>query len=154
MKIWLWVLFEGSCKLKGSTDEAFCVELTWSMRKDWFKLELCCAVKNTQLVLKSFSTSPFSSLSESFFMVKGAALFLQQGGSTQGPKTPTHHKHAGGNTQTDTLFVSRSSLAQMKEESYSMRRLFSVWVLFLCLSWKERSDLRTVTWAEVTGLSR
>ncbi|XP_005735276.1 protein phosphatase Slingshot homolog 1 isoform X2 [Maylandia zebra] len=34
-------------------------------------------------------------LSESFFMVKGAALFLQQGGSTQGPKTPTHHKHAG-----------------------------------------------------------
>lgn len=35
------------------------------------------------------------SLSESFFMVKGAALFLQQGGATQGPKTPTHHKNAG-----------------------------------------------------------
>ncbi|XP_074546248.1 protein phosphatase Slingshot homolog 1 isoform X1 [Halichoeres trimaculatus] len=35
------------------------------------------------------------SLSESFFMVKGAALFLQQGGNAQGPKTPTHHKHAG-----------------------------------------------------------
>ncbi|XP_030005693.1 protein phosphatase Slingshot homolog 1 isoform X2 [Sphaeramia orbicularis] len=35
------------------------------------------------------------SLSESFFMVKGAALFLQQGSSAQGPKTPTHHKHAG-----------------------------------------------------------
>uniref|UniRef100_A0A671XFJ0 Protein phosphatase Slingshot homolog 1 n=1 Tax=Sparus aurata TaxID=8175 RepID=A0A671XFJ0_SPAAU len=34
-------------------------------------------------------------LSESFFMVKGAALFLQQGGNAQGPKTPTHHKHAG-----------------------------------------------------------
>uniref|UniRef100_A0A8C3G4N1 Slingshot N-terminal domain-containing protein n=1 Tax=Cyclopterus lumpus TaxID=8103 RepID=A0A8C3G4N1_CYCLU len=34
-------------------------------------------------------------LSESFFMVKGAALFLQQGGGAQGPKTPTHHKHAG-----------------------------------------------------------
>ncbi|XP_019909158.1 protein phosphatase Slingshot homolog 1 isoform X2 [Esox lucius] len=34
-------------------------------------------------------------LSESFFMVKGAALFLQQGTNTQGPKTPTHHKHAG-----------------------------------------------------------
>uniref|UniRef100_A0A3P9P7P6 Protein phosphatase Slingshot homolog 1 n=1 Tax=Poecilia reticulata TaxID=8081 RepID=A0A3P9P7P6_POERE len=28
-------------------------------------------------------------------MVKGAALFLQQGGNAQGPKTPTHHKHAG-----------------------------------------------------------
>uniref|UniRef100_A0A3Q0SCW1 Protein phosphatase Slingshot homolog 1 n=1 Tax=Amphilophus citrinellus TaxID=61819 RepID=A0A3Q0SCW1_AMPCI len=41
-------------------------------------------------------------------MVKGAALFLQQGGSTQGPKTPTHHKHAGGNqlAQADTSFVS------------------------------------------------
>uniref|UniRef100_A0A3B5L046 Uncharacterized protein n=1 Tax=Xiphophorus couchianus TaxID=32473 RepID=A0A3B5L046_9TELE len=37
----------------------------------------------------------FSSISESFFMVKGAALFLQQGSNTQGPKTPTHHKHAG-----------------------------------------------------------
>ncbi|XP_041826691.1 protein phosphatase Slingshot homolog 1 [Melanotaenia boesemani] len=35
------------------------------------------------------------SLSESFFMVKGAALFLQQGGNAQEPKTPTHHKHAG-----------------------------------------------------------
>ncbi|KAM9541214.1 protein phosphatase Slingshot homolog 1-like isoform 1-T1 [Salvelinus alpinus] len=34
-------------------------------------------------------------LSESFFMVKGAALFLQQGTNAQGPKTPTHHKHAG-----------------------------------------------------------
>lgn len=28
-------------------------------------------------------------------MVKGAALFLQQGGTAQEPKTPTHHKHAG-----------------------------------------------------------
>ncbi|KAM6986490.1 protein phosphatase Slingshot homolog 1 [Aplochiton taeniatus] len=35
------------------------------------------------------------SLSESFFMVKGAALFLQQGNSAQDPRTPTHHKHAG-----------------------------------------------------------
>uniref|UniRef100_A0AAQ4S1Z8 Slingshot N-terminal domain-containing protein n=1 Tax=Gasterosteus aculeatus aculeatus TaxID=481459 RepID=A0AAQ4S1Z8_GASAC len=42
-----------------------------------------------------FPRLPFPSLSESFFMVKGAALFLQQGGGAQGPKTPTHHKHAG-----------------------------------------------------------
>ncbi|XP_042297892.1 protein phosphatase Slingshot homolog 1 isoform X2 [Sceloporus undulatus] len=35
-------------------------------------------------------------LSESFFMVKGAALFLQQGNSPQGPRTLPHpHKHAG-----------------------------------------------------------
>lgn len=44
-------------------------------------------------MLTLFST--FSSLSESFFMVKGAALFLQQGGNAEEPKTPTHHKHAG-----------------------------------------------------------
>ncbi|XP_077165221.1 protein phosphatase Slingshot homolog 1 isoform X2 [Paroedura picta] len=35
-------------------------------------------------------------LSESFFMVKGAALFLQQGNSPQGPRSLPHpHKHAG-----------------------------------------------------------
>uniref|UniRef100_A0A1A7WJA2 Protein phosphatase Slingshot homolog 1 n=1 Tax=Iconisemion striatum TaxID=60296 RepID=A0A1A7WJA2_9TELE len=34
-------------------------------------------------------------LSESFFMVKGAALFLQQGSSQQGPKAHPPHKHAG-----------------------------------------------------------
>uniref|UniRef100_A0A8C5HK43 Protein phosphatase Slingshot homolog 1 n=1 Tax=Gouania willdenowi TaxID=441366 RepID=A0A8C5HK43_GOUWI len=34
-------------------------------------------------------------ISESFFMVKGAALFLQQGCTAEEPKTPTHHKHAG-----------------------------------------------------------
>ncbi|XP_046495224.1 protein phosphatase Slingshot homolog 1 isoform X1 [Equus quagga] len=36
------------------------------------------------------------SLSESFFMVKGAALFLQQGSSPQGQRSLQHpHKHAG-----------------------------------------------------------
>ncbi|KAM9094392.1 protein phosphatase Slingshot homolog 1 isoform X1 [Sarcophilus harrisii] len=36
------------------------------------------------------------SLSESFFMVKGAALFLQQGNSPQGPRSLQQpHKHAG-----------------------------------------------------------
>ncbi|XP_031712286.1 protein phosphatase Slingshot homolog 1 isoform X2 [Anarrhichthys ocellatus] len=34
-------------------------------------------------------------LSESFFMVKGAALFLQQGSSHQGQKAHPHTKHAG-----------------------------------------------------------
>ncbi|KFO23743.1 Protein phosphatase Slingshot like protein 1 [Fukomys damarensis] len=37
-----------------------------------------------------------ASLSESFFMVKGAALFLQQGNSPQGQRSLQHpHKHAG-----------------------------------------------------------
>ncbi|XP_041095904.1 protein phosphatase Slingshot homolog 1-like [Polyodon spathula] len=35
------------------------------------------------------------SLSESFFMVKGAALFLQQGSSPLSQKVHPHHKHAG-----------------------------------------------------------
>ncbi|KAF3850842.1 hypothetical protein F7725_012614 [Dissostichus mawsoni] len=34
-------------------------------------------------------------LSESYFMVKGAALFLQQGSSNEGQKAHPHHKHAG-----------------------------------------------------------
>ncbi|CAL8334537.1 unnamed protein product [Arctogadus glacialis] len=34
------------------------------------------------------------SLGESFFMVKGAALFLQQGTSPQGQHAQAHHQHA------------------------------------------------------------
>ncbi|ELW63818.1 Protein phosphatase Slingshot like protein 1 [Tupaia chinensis] len=48
---------------------------------------------------RSFHCSEVSSpdyLSESFFMVKGAALFLQQGSSPQGQRSLQHpHKHAG-----------------------------------------------------------
>uniref|UniRef100_A0AAY4B9V2 Protein phosphatase Slingshot homolog 1 n=1 Tax=Denticeps clupeoides TaxID=299321 RepID=A0AAY4B9V2_9TELE len=43
-----------------------------------------------------YSTCTFREVThDSFFMVKGAALFLQQGSSAQGQRTPTHHKHAG-----------------------------------------------------------
>uniref|UniRef100_A0A8C8DI59 Protein phosphatase Slingshot homolog 1 n=1 Tax=Oryzias sinensis TaxID=183150 RepID=A0A8C8DI59_9TELE len=54
---------------------------------------ISCSDSDTDL--PHVSSSVLCSLSESFFMVKGAALFLQQGGATQEPKTPTHHKHAG-----------------------------------------------------------
>uniref|UniRef100_A0A674EV13 Protein phosphatase Slingshot homolog 1 n=1 Tax=Salmo trutta TaxID=8032 RepID=A0A674EV13_SALTR len=47
------------------------------------------------LMQSETSVNPVFLLSESFFMVKGAALFLQQGTNAQGPKTPTHHKLAG-----------------------------------------------------------
>uniref|UniRef100_A0A3Q3AZC9 Protein phosphatase Slingshot homolog 1 n=1 Tax=Kryptolebias marmoratus TaxID=37003 RepID=A0A3Q3AZC9_KRYMA len=43
----------------------------------------------------NFSLPFVRSLSESFFMVKGAALFLQQGSSQQGQKAHPPHKHAG-----------------------------------------------------------
>lgn len=57
------------------------------------ELLLCSMVSN------DFNSSVplFCSLSESFFMVKGAALFLQQGSSHQGQKAHPHHKHAGEN---------------------------------------------------------
>lgn len=79
------------------------------------------------------------SLSESFFMVKGAALFLQQGGSTQGPKTPTHHKHAGGNrvTQKHTKFFLFYLCSLHKQDPRQKQmcicRVFSpcLWVLFV-----------------------
>nr|XP_012612076.1 protein phosphatase Slingshot homolog 1-like [Microcebus murinus] len=45
------------------------------------------------------------SLSESFFMVKGAALFLQQGSSAQGQRCLQHpHKHAGDGSKLMLLF--------------------------------------------------
>lgn len=50
----------------------------------------------------------FCSLSESFFMVKGAALFLQQGSSHQGQKAHPHHKHAGETHKTLTKLNSSS----------------------------------------------
>ncbi|XP_051906596.1 protein phosphatase Slingshot homolog 1 isoform X2 [Hippocampus zosterae] len=49
---------------------------------------LCCGMTNPVLCV-------VVSLSESFFIVKGAGLFLQQGGSTEPPDMPTQHKHAG-----------------------------------------------------------
>ncbi|XP_044541394.1 protein phosphatase Slingshot homolog 1 [Gracilinanus agilis] len=46
--------------------------------------------------VQSFYDFTVLSLSESFFMVKGAALFLQQGNSPQGPRSLQQpHKHAG-----------------------------------------------------------
>uniref|UniRef100_A0A3Q2XBT5 Protein phosphatase Slingshot homolog 1 n=1 Tax=Hippocampus comes TaxID=109280 RepID=A0A3Q2XBT5_HIPCM len=40
------------------------------------------------------SAASSASSAESFLMVKGAALFLQQGSSTEPPDMPTQHKHA------------------------------------------------------------
>lgn len=54
----------------------------------------------------------FPSLSESFFMVKGAALFLQQGNSPQGQRSLQHpHKHAG-----NLSFSRWSSFSVLQEE--------------------------------------
>ncbi|XP_062873561.1 protein phosphatase Slingshot homolog 1 [Trichomycterus rosablanca] len=72
------------------------------------------------------------SLSESFFMVKGAALFLQQGSSTQGQKTHPHHKHAGDLPQHLQVMINilrsedRIKLAVSLESAWSDRVRYMV----------------------------
>ncbi|XP_067106456.1 protein phosphatase Slingshot homolog 1 [Osmerus mordax] len=72
------------------------------------------------------------SLSESFFMVKGAALFLQQGSSPQGPKTLTHHQHAGDLPQHLQIMINtlrsedRIKLAVRLESGWSERVRYMV----------------------------
>lgn len=56
-----------------------------------------CLAPHFSAMFQSSCPILFCSLSESFFMVKGAALFLQQGSSQQGQKAHPPHKHAGEN---------------------------------------------------------
>ncbi|XP_068994575.1 protein phosphatase Slingshot homolog 1 isoform X1 [Embiotoca jacksoni] len=72
------------------------------------------------------------SLSESFFMVKGAALFLQQGSSNQGQKAHPHHKHAGDLPQHLQVMINilrsedRIKLAVRLESAWSDRVRYMV----------------------------
>ncbi|NXN94657.1 SSH1 phosphatase, partial [Rhinopomastus cyanomelas] len=67
----------------------------------------------------------FSSLSESFFMVKGAALFLQQGNSSQGQRSLQHpHKHAGDLPQHLQVMI---NLLRCEDRIKLAVRLESVW---------------------------
>uniref|UniRef100_A0A4W6GCD5 Protein phosphatase Slingshot homolog 1 n=1 Tax=Lates calcarifer TaxID=8187 RepID=A0A4W6GCD5_LATCA len=74
----------------------------------------------------------FCSLSESFFMVKGAALFLQQGSSQQGQKAHPHHKHAGDLPQHLQVMINilrsedRIKLAVRLESAWSDRVRYMV----------------------------
>ncbi|TKS78715.1 Protein phosphatase [Collichthys lucidus] len=71
-------------------------------------------------------------LSESFFMVKGAALFLQQGSSQQGQKAHPHHKHAGDLPQHLQVMINilrsedRIKLAVRLESAWSDRVRYMV----------------------------
>lgn len=65
------------------------------------------------------------SLSESFFMVKGAALFLQQGNSSQGQRGLQHpHKHAGDLPQHLQVMI---NLLRCEDRIKLAVRLESVW---------------------------
>uniref|UniRef100_A0A8B9T544 Protein phosphatase Slingshot homolog 1 n=1 Tax=Anas platyrhynchos TaxID=8839 RepID=A0A8B9T544_ANAPL len=67
----------------------------------------------------------FCSLSESFFMVKGAALFLQQGNSSQGQRSLQHpHKHAGDLPQHLQVMI---NLLRCEDRIKLAVRLESVW---------------------------
>ncbi|XP_077643344.1 protein phosphatase Slingshot homolog 1 isoform X2 [Lonchura striata] len=69
-------------------------------------------------------TSP-NYLSESFFMVKGAALFLQQGNSSQGQRSLQHpHKHAGDLPQHLQVMI---NLLRCEDRIKLAVRLESVW---------------------------
>ncbi|XP_027271772.1 protein phosphatase Slingshot homolog 1 isoform X4 [Cricetulus griseus] len=64
-------------------------------------------------------------LSESFFMVKGAALFLQQGNSPQGQRSLQHpHKHAGDLPQHLQVMI---NLLRCEDRIKLAVRLESVW---------------------------
>ncbi|XP_063753080.1 protein phosphatase Slingshot homolog 1 isoform X2 [Eleginops maclovinus] len=71
-------------------------------------------------------------LSESFFMVKGAALFLQQGSSNEGQKAHPHHKHAGDLPQHLQVMINilrsedRIKLAVRLESAWSDRVRYMV----------------------------
>ncbi|XP_012719015.2 protein phosphatase Slingshot homolog 1 isoform X2 [Fundulus heteroclitus] len=71
-------------------------------------------------------------LSESFFMVKGAALFLQQGSSQQGQKAHPPHKHAGDLPQHLQVMINilrsedRIKLAVRLESAWSDRVRYMV----------------------------
>ncbi|XP_051017653.1 LOW QUALITY PROTEIN: protein phosphatase Slingshot homolog 1 [Acomys russatus] len=65
------------------------------------------------------------SLSESFFMVKGAALFLQQGNSPQGQRSLQHpHRHAGDLPQHLQVMI---NLLRCEDRIKLAVRLESVW---------------------------
>uniref|UniRef100_A0A6Q2ZN60 Protein phosphatase Slingshot homolog 1 n=1 Tax=Esox lucius TaxID=8010 RepID=A0A6Q2ZN60_ESOLU len=83
-------------------------------------------------VLTALSVCCIHSLSESFFMVKGAALFLQQGNSPQGQKAHPHHKHAGDLPQHLQVMINilrsedRIKLAVRLESAWSDRVRYMV----------------------------
>ncbi|XP_065548486.1 protein phosphatase Slingshot homolog 1 isoform X2 [Lathamus discolor] len=86
--------------------------------------DFCLTLGPAQCFCCSKRTSP-NYLSESFFMVKGAALFLQQGNSSQGQRSLQHpHKHAGDLPQHLQVMI---NLLRCEDRIKLAVRLESVW---------------------------
>ncbi|XP_051489824.1 protein phosphatase Slingshot homolog 1 isoform X2 [Apus apus] len=86
--------------------------------------DFCLTLGPAQCFCCSKKTHP-NYLSESFFMVKGAALFLQQGNSAQGQRSLQHpHKHAGDLPQHLQVMI---NLLRCEDRIKLAVRLESVW---------------------------
>ncbi|CAH6778746.1 Ssh1 [Phodopus roborovskii] len=86
--------------------------------------DFCVFLQPTQYLCRS-EVSSLHYLSESFFMVKGAALFLQQGNSPQGQRSLQHpHKHAGDLPQHLQVMI---NLLRCEDRIKLAVRLESVW---------------------------
>ncbi|XP_065502381.1 protein phosphatase Slingshot homolog 1 isoform X2 [Caloenas nicobarica] len=86
--------------------------------------DFCLTLGPAQCFCCSKKTAP-NYLSESFFMVKGAALFLQQGNSSQGQRSLQHpHKHAGDLPQHLQVMI---NLLRCEDRIKLAVRLESVW---------------------------
>uniref|UniRef100_A0A8C1D861 Protein phosphatase Slingshot homolog 1 n=1 Tax=Cyprinus carpio carpio TaxID=630221 RepID=A0A8C1D861_CYPCA len=84
----------------------------------------CCPRFSHFFPLYPFFCSIFYSLSESFLMVKGAALFLQQGSCPQGQRGHPHHKHAGDLPQHLQVMI---NILRSEDRIKLAVRLESVW---------------------------
>uniref|UniRef100_A0A8C2ABZ7 Protein phosphatase Slingshot homolog 1 n=1 Tax=Cyprinus carpio TaxID=7962 RepID=A0A8C2ABZ7_CYPCA len=84
----------------------------------------CCPRFSHFFPLYPFFCSIFFSLSESFLMVKGAALFLQQGSCPQGQRGHPHHKHAGDLPQHLQVMI---NILRSEDRIKLAVRLESVW---------------------------
>uniref|UniRef100_A0A8C1D830 Protein phosphatase Slingshot homolog 1 n=2 Tax=Cyprinus carpio TaxID=7962 RepID=A0A8C1D830_CYPCA len=86
----------------------------------------------TQYLNLTTTLITINNLSESFFMVKGAALFLQQGSCPQGQRVHPHHKHAGDLPQHLQVMINilrsedRIKLAVRLESTWSDRVRYMV----------------------------
>ncbi|XP_044897645.1 protein phosphatase Slingshot homolog 1 isoform X2 [Felis catus] len=86
--------------------------------------DFCVSLQRAHTLRSSEASSP-NYLSESFFMVKGAALFLQQGNSPQSQRSLQHpHKHAGDLPQHLQIMI---NLLRCEDRIKLAVRLESAW---------------------------
>ncbi|MBZ3876827.1 Protein phosphatase Slingshot-like protein 1 [Sciurus carolinensis] len=110
---------------RSSTPSAASSSASNSELGGWPKIQWISLRLSTEVVDRATLTKLSHSLSESFFMVKGAALFLQQGNSPQGQRSLQHpHKHAGDLPQLLQVMI---NLLRCEDRIKLAVRLESAW---------------------------